>query len=85
MFGSWTKYVGLFNGYKNSFGGYEFGMPSPEVPERLKRVMLRRLKSDVLKDLPPKIYQRVEVSLDKDTIKSLNEFLIEAGMDSEES
>ncbi len=81
VFGSWTKFVELFNGYKNAFGGYEFGMPSPEVPERLKRVMLRRLKSEVLKDLPPKIYQRVEVSIDKDTIKNLNAFLIEAGMD----
>ena len=46
--GGWHNFVSLFNGFCNEFGGYEFGMPTEEVPERLKRVMLRRLKSEVL-------------------------------------
>ena len=66
--GGWYKFTDLFNGYKNKWGGWVFGMPNPEVRERLKRVMLRRLKKDVLPDLPPKTYQRLEVN---DISKSL--------------
>lgn len=84
VLGSWNKFLELFNGYPNGFGGYDFGVPSPEVPERMKRVMLRRLKSEVLKDLPPKTYQKVEVSLDKETIKSLNKFLVDEGIKSKD-
>jgi SWI/SNF-related matrix-associated actin-dependent regulator 1 of chromatin subfamily A len=74
-FGSWDNFVRLFNGYKSPYGGYEFGSPSLEVPERMKRVMLRRLKSEVLKDLPPKTYQDIEVDCDGTLTKKLNEFL----------
>lgn len=75
--GSWAKFVQLFNGFKNVYGGYEFGMPSEEVPERMKRIMLRRLRSDVLKDLPPKTYQRIQVDgLSKELIARLNDFVI---------
>ena len=80
VLGGWEKFLELFNAVFNGFG-YDFGLPSPEVPERMKRVMLRRLKTEVLKDLPPKTYQRVDVPLDSDTIKKLNKFLVEAGMD----
>lgn len=40
--------------YRKERIGYKYHEPTPEVPERLKRVMLRRLKRDVLADLPPK-------------------------------
>ena len=36
-------------------------LPSPEVPELLRRVMLRREKADVLPDLPAKRYEFVTV------------------------
>lgn len=62
VFGTWFKFLKLFNGMKTPFGGYDFGMPEPEVPERMKRVMLRRLKTDVLKELPPKTYKDIEVN-----------------------
>ncbi|MCK9567494.1 SNF2-related protein [Candidatus Pacearchaeota archaeon] len=74
VFGSWDNFLRLFNGYKNQWGGYEFGMPLPEVPERMQRVMLRRLKTEVLKDLPPKVYQDIEVD-DGTLTKTLNTFL----------
>lgn len=76
VFGSFEKFLRLFNGYPNLWGGYEFtGMPSAEVPELLHRVMMRRLKSEVLKDLPPKTYKDMEVDLSPDVIKKLNVFL----------
>lgn len=62
VFGSWTKFTNLFGGYQDKWGGWHFQEPSPEVPERLRRIMLRRLKSEVLKDLPPKQEKIVEVN-----------------------
>ena len=75
VFGGWDNFLRLFNGYKNQWGGYEFGSPMPEVPERMQRVMLRRLKTEVLKDLPPKVYQDIEVDCDGTLTKKLNTFL----------
>jgi SWI/SNF-related matrix-associated actin-dependent regulator 1 of chromatin subfamily A len=75
VFGSWDNFLRLFNGYKNQWGGYEFGSPLPEVPERMQRVMLRRLKTEVLKDLPPKVYQDIEVDCDGALAKKIDTFL----------
>ena len=36
------------------------------IQEKIKRYFLRRLKKDVLKDLPPKIYDTIELELDED-------------------
>lgn len=60
-FGSWNRYLELFNAYKDSWGGINWGMPRPEVPELLRRVMLRRKRVDVLPDLPTKTYTTVVV------------------------
>lgn len=80
-FGSWDKFVRLFNGYKNSWGGYEFGLPDSSVPELMKRVMLRRLKKDVLKDLPPKVYKTIEITdLTKSVVDQLNEITLKAAV-----
>lgn len=56
VFGSWNNFMRQFGGYKNQFGGYEFSGPSKLVPELLRRIMLRRLRDDVLPDLPKKSY-----------------------------
>lgn len=62
VFGSWQTFLRLFEGTKSHWGGYTFGDPSPEVAERLRRVMLRRTKAEVWTDMPQKVYQRVEVN-----------------------
>jgi SWI/SNF-related matrix-associated actin-dependent regulator 1 of chromatin subfamily A len=74
VFGGWNKFVGYMNGYKNRWGGYEWGKPSPIVPELLRRVMLRRKRESVLPDLPNKTYTYVKVDLPnvlKDTMDEL--------------
>lgn len=40
----------------------ELVSPSPEVPKRLRQVMLRRTQDEVLKDLPPAVYKQHLVS-----------------------
>lgn len=80
---SWDRFVKLFDGYKNPYGGYEFGLPSPETAERLKQVMLRRHKSEVLKDLPPKTYQNIKVdSIGKDLQRILDNFVLDSAIKS---
>jgi SNF2 family DNA or RNA helicase len=63
VFGGWSKFVGYMNGMKNRWGGYEWGRPSPIVPELLRRVMLRRKREDVLPELPSKTYSYIKVDL----------------------
>lgn len=58
-FGGWHKFVTYYcNGYKGRFG-WQFGTPSParlqELNEKLRKFcMVRRLKADVLTELPDK-------------------------------
>lgn len=61
-FGSFPRFYRLFNAYNDGYGTV-WGLPDPEVPGLLAQVMLRREKSKVLKDLPPKRWQRVEVPI----------------------
>ena len=64
VFGGWRGFVRCFNGAKTGFrGAYQWGRPLPEVPERLRRVMLRRLKDEVLKDLPPTVWSDLVVDV----------------------
>lgn len=62
VFGGWRGFVRCFNGSRSGYkGAYVWGRPLPEVPERMRRVMLRRLKEDVLKDLPSTVWRDVTV------------------------
>lgn len=73
VFGSWRKFTQLFNAEPGRWGGWEFGTPEPEVPERLRRVMLRRTKAEVLPDLPPVTTTDLVVNgLDKKLKKDLD-------------
>jgi len=78
-FGDWPTFVRLFGGVKTRFGiqwpNYteEPEAIDPSVPERMRLVSLKRLKKDVLKDLPEKRYQTMEVDLDPETIKLCDE------------
>lgn len=64
-FGTFTNFLRLFNGWKDDWGGYHWGTPEPEAAERIRRVSLRRIKTDVLDQLPPKTYREIKVDIDK--------------------
>lgn len=61
VFGGWSRFVDYMNGYQDSWGGYVWGKPKPIVPELLRRVMLRRKRTEVLPDLPSKKITYVKV------------------------
>lgn len=62
-FGSLTNFADLFNGKKKFFGGYDWGSPKKESGERLKAVLVRHTKDEVLDQLPPKRYAVMDVEL----------------------
>ncbi|MDP2727939.1 MAG: SNF2-related protein, partial [Dehalococcoidia bacterium] len=73
-FGNFGRFYRLFNAYSNGYGT-TWGMPTSEVPGLLAKVSLRRMKSEVLPDLPGKRWQNIEVELaSKETKKSLDQF-----------
>jgi len=81
IFGGFKGFTKSMNAYKNYWGGWEFGTPDPSVPEKMRRVMLRRLKTEVLTSLPPKTYQDILVGcskslekLSKKALESLKEY-----------
>lgn len=60
-FGHFGKFMCLFNAQKGRYG-IEWGCPRAEVPEMLRRVMLRRTRAEVLPDLPRKTYTSLTVN-----------------------
>ena len=82
-FGSRQRFERVFRVRNQEGGGYQWGMPGAEIREHLKRVMLRRLKSDVL-DLPKKQYRPYAVQLDQGTYQRIEEFLHGSGKSVEE-
>jgi SWI/SNF-related matrix-associated actin-dependent regulator 1 of chromatin subfamily A len=81
VFGGWMGFMRAFNGFKNRWGGYDFGRPDASVPEKMRRVMLRRRREEVLPDLPGKSYTTITVeSVDKKLRKQLDELYGEVEM-----
>jgi SNF2 family DNA or RNA helicase len=62
-FGTWVRYRELMGGYIGRYGTEWSGRIHPSVPGILERVMLRRRKTDVLAELPPKTRQMVPVEI----------------------
>lgn len=60
-FGSWPNFMRLFGAYQGRFG-IVWGNASAEVPELLRRVMLRRERLAVLPDLPAKTRSTLTVN-----------------------
>jgi superfamily II DNA or RNA helicase len=69
-FGNWDCFAAVMGGYRGSYG-YEWGTPrDPEaVGTCLKRVMLRRVRAEVLPELPVKTYREISCEIDRATSK----------------
>jgi SWI/SNF-related matrix-associated actin-dependent regulator of chromatin subfamily A-like protein 1 len=66
-FGKWDRFVTLMGAYKDKYGYVWPPVPAdPQgVGECLKSVMLRRLRTEVLPELPTKTYNEVTVDITK--------------------
>jgi SWI/SNF-related matrix-associated actin-dependent regulator 1 of chromatin subfamily A len=65
---AWANFKRGFNARKEFVRGARrevliWGHPTPEVPEKLRRVMLQRKRAEVLPDLPKKVYTDLLVDL----------------------
>jgi len=68
VFGSWKKFVDLFHGKAKKYGGYEWsaaGEVDDEARVRLNSLMLRRMRAEVLPELPKKTRRFLEVKVDE--------------------
>ncbi len=63
-FGSYWNFCAMFNATQDTWGKTIFREASSELPEKLRKVMLRRLKRDVLTDLPETTFRVVHVPID---------------------
>ncbi|XP_056226772.1 DNA annealing helicase and endonuclease ZRANB3 [Seriola aureovittata] len=74
-FGTWTDYAKKFcNGHYRYFGrrrqwDSRGASNLEELHQRLSQIMIRRLKAEVLSQLPPKIRQRIPFDLPKEAAK----------------
>ncbi len=74
VFGSYPNFKRLCGGSDNGWGTTwgAGGIQASAIAPKLREVMLRRLKTDVLDQLPAKTVEVVEVSLDADSLKKLD-------------
>lgn len=74
-FTGWTEFCRLFNGHQDKWGGWTWGTPSYEVVERLRRVSLKRRRTEVLPQLPTKTWRTVDVEIDNKTRRAADAVL----------
>jgi hypothetical protein len=80
-FADFKTFAKLFKG-TTSVWGYTWGTPDIEIPEivsRSRRVMLRRMKREVLPDLPTKMYQSILVPVDRNALAACDAYLQKMG------
>jgi SWI/SNF-related matrix-associated actin-dependent regulator 1 of chromatin subfamily A len=80
--GSWKRFAKAFGGRRGKFGMVWDGLPTADVHEGLERVSLRRIKSDVLSQLPSKSYKTFNIGkLSAGLNKELDKILVTVGED----
>lgn len=81
VFGDRKTFLRLFDGKEGEHGGFTFGedLETDEIAERLQRVMLRRMKKDVLSELPKKTYRTIEVEIDEKAMRACDSVMQKMG------
>lgn len=77
-FGDRKNFEKMFEIKKTPFG-YSWGLPDDSIKECLRSVSLRRMKSEVLKQLPAKMYRDIIVDVDRKTVAKCIELAAEHG------
>lgn len=76
-FGYWEQFTRSFGGYKKQVtrtrSVWFWGQPDQTVPERLRSVMLRHERKDVLPELPEKTWQDIECAFPPKYVKEWDE------------
>lgn len=80
-FGDFKSFIRVFGGKSaGEYGGFVFGDPDTDaVAERLQRVMLRRLRTEVMPELPAKTVQEQVVEIDKKAIALASAYVKDYG------
>lgn len=80
-FGSKKQFYAFFKAERHASGyGTVFHLPDPDtMKERLGGVMLRRLKAEVLRDLPEKLYSPVTVDVSAQAIQACESLVSKYG------
>jgi SWI/SNF-related matrix-associated actin-dependent regulator 1 of chromatin subfamily A len=78
LFGSYTAYTKQYcNARRGRFGWDVSGLSNAdELHTKLKKIMIRRLKADVLEELPPKQRSRIPVPISKSKRKECEEIIL---------
>lgn len=90
VFGSWPNFLRLTGATQGAYGTVDGGAAGIDerIAPKLREVMLRRLKVDVLDQLPAKTVTVLDVDLDRASIKRLDAIVAEleaAGIDLDEA
>lgn len=85
VFGTFGNFMKLYNARKDpKWGGVKWGQPENDVPVRLARASLRRLRKDVAQQIPEKRWEEIEVDVKPGVLRAceaLCKRLEKAGVD----
>lgn len=75
--GGWGEFIRLFRAVPGAYGMRWSYEPLPEVVERIRRVSLKRRRTEVLPDLPRKLHRDIATPIDEETRKACDRVLVE--------
>ena len=78
-FGDFAGFQKTFKAKPKAYGGYDYGLPDDSIGALLQRVLLRRLREEVLPDLPTKSRANVEVDISEKALRECDRLIAQSG------